>query len=169
MQEAVIRELGLGQSGAAFAAMRALRTHLSDEHAFAAAVDGLQRPQGYRLAAVFEAAGAPQAAAVAGFRITHHLAWGRTLYLDDLSTRPEARRRGHARLLLGWLEAEARSQGCDELHLDSGVGPERRNAHRLYFNAGLRIASHHFVHELGEAQSATPPRGSRPPQEPREP
>jgi hypothetical protein len=43
------------------------------------------------------------------------------------------------------LRAEARRLQCDELHLDSGVGPERQDAHRLYFNAGMRIASYHFV------------------------
>jgi hypothetical protein len=39
--------------------------------------------------------------------------------------------------------------GCDQLHLDSGVGPEREDAHRLYFNAGLRITAYHFVKGLG--------------------
>jgi hypothetical protein len=49
---------------------------------------------------------------------------------------------------MGWLEAEARRTGCDELHLDSGVGPEREAAHRLYFRHGMRIASHHFSRDL---------------------
>jgi hypothetical protein len=31
------------------------------------------------------------------------------------------------------------------LHLDSGVGHERADAHRLYFNAGFEIVSHHFA------------------------
>jgi hypothetical protein len=44
---------------------------------------------------------------------------------------------------------EACRAGCDELHLDSGVGPEREDAHRLYFNAGLRIASYHFSRPVG--------------------
>jgi hypothetical protein len=28
------------------------------------------------------------------------------------------------------------------------VGPDRVDAHRLYFNAGLRISSHHFARDL---------------------
>jgi GNAT superfamily N-acetyltransferase len=68
--------------------------------------------------------------------------------VDDLSTLPPARRRGHAQALLDWLAAEARRLGCDELHLDSGVGPDRAHAHRLYLNAGLRITSHHFARRL---------------------
>jgi hypothetical protein len=43
-----------------------------------------------------------------------------------------------------WLAVEACRAGCEQLHLDSGVGPEREDAHRLYFNAGLRISSYHF-------------------------
>jgi GNAT superfamily N-acetyltransferase len=85
---------------------------------------------------------------VAGFRVIRNLAWGDTLYVDDLSTHPDARRRGHAMALLEWCAAEARQLGCDELHLDSGVGPEREDAHRLYLNAGMRITSHHFARGL---------------------
>jgi GNAT superfamily N-acetyltransferase len=73
---------------------------------------------------------------VAGFRTGHNLAWGHYLYVDDLSTRPDARRRGHGRALL----EEAKRLGCDQFHLDSGVGLDRADAHRLYLNAGLVIA-----------------------------
>jgi hypothetical protein len=45
---------------------------------------------------------------------------------------------------MGWLLAEARRLGCDELHLDSGVGADRTDAHRLYLNQGMRISAHHF-------------------------
>jgi GNAT superfamily N-acetyltransferase len=139
-----VREIGPRETRLAFAAMRALRTHLRGEDAFARQVDALQRPEGYRLAGVFED-GAASAAAVAGFRVLHNLAWGRFLYVDDLSTLEGARRRGYGRALLDWLVAEARRLECDELHLDSGVGPQRAAAHRLYLNAGFRIASHHFA------------------------
>jgi GNAT superfamily N-acetyltransferase len=60
-----------------------------------------------------------------------------------------ARGRGHGRALLEWLADEAVRCGCDQLHLDSGVGPEREDAHRLYFNAGLRITGYHFAKGLG--------------------
>jgi hypothetical protein len=39
---------------------------------------------------------------------------------------------------------EGRRLGCTQFHLDSGVGIEREDAHRLYFNTGLRITSYHF-------------------------
>jgi GNAT superfamily N-acetyltransferase len=77
-----------------------------------------------------------------------NLALGRYLYVDDLSTVPAARQQGHARDLLSWLHQEARRSGCRYLHLDSGVGSDRVDAHRLYFNAGYRISSHHFGREV---------------------
>jgi GNAT superfamily N-acetyltransferase len=126
--------------------MRALRTHYEDEAAFVERVDEVQRPQGYRLVGAFEDG---RCVAVAGFRVIHNLAWGDCLYVDDLSTHPDRRRRGHGRTLLEWCEAEAARLGCGEFHLDSGVGPEREDAHRLYFNTGLRITSYHFAKPVG--------------------
>lgn len=121
--------------------MRELRRQYADEGDFVRRVNEVQRPEGYRIVGAFEG---DRCVAVAGFRVVHNLAWGDALYVDDLSTLPEARGRGHGRALLEWCKDEGRRQGCTQLHLDSGVGPEREDAHRLYFNTGLRIASHHF-------------------------
>ena len=125
--------------------MRALRTQLTDAESFARHVDDAQRPEGYRLVGGFEGG---RVVAVAGFRVMNTLFSGRVLYIDDLSTLPGARRAGHAGRLLDWCEEEARRLGCDELHLDSAVGREREDAHRLYFNKRLRIASYHFTKPL---------------------
>jgi GNAT superfamily N-acetyltransferase len=143
----LIRELAAGETRLAFAALRELRPHWGDEAEFVRRVDEVQRAEGYRLVAAFDE-GREEAAAVAGFRVGHMLAWGRFLYVDDLSTLPVARRRGHGRALLEWLAEEARRLGCEQLHLDSGVGPDRQDAHRLYLNSGLRISSHHFSRSL---------------------
>src|SRR6478609_645000 len=134
-----ISELGPGEAGMAAAALLALRPHFGDAEAVAARAEE-QRAEGYRLAAVL-VPGEPDAPAVAGFRIARNLAWGRHLYVDDLSTLPEARGHGYGAALMDWLIERARSEGCAELHLDSGVGPERESAHRLYFGSRLRIAS----------------------------
>lgn len=142
--EPAIRELLPPETGLAFEAMRELRNGLSDEQSFVRQVDEIQRPEGYRLVAAFEA-GVSEPSAVAGFRTAHGLAWGKYLYVDDLSTLPKARRRGHARALLKWLTGEAKRLGCDQLHLDSGVGIDRSNAHRLYLNTGMVISAHHFA------------------------
>ena len=147
-----IEELHAGETGRAFAAMHALRPQLAGEDEFARRVDEHQRPEGYRLVAAIEDDGS--VAAVAGLRVLNTLAFGRVLYLDDLSTLPAARRRGHARALLAWCVAEATRLDCDALHLDSGVGADRQHAHRLYFSTGMRITSYHFArgvdHNPGE-------------------
>lgn len=163
----------------AWPALSALRPQVPHPAALVQAVDGVQRAQGYRLVGAFESAEAgvhadadaaaeadseaeadadanaePQAdaMAVAGFRVLHTLAWGVTLYVDDLSTVEASRGHGHARALLHWLEGEADRLGCDELHLDSGVGPARHAAHRLYLNQGLAITAHHFSRRTGGPQ-----------------
>jgi GNAT superfamily N-acetyltransferase len=144
---AAIRELGAGETHLAHQAMRALRTAYEDEPKFAEHVDRVLRPAGYRLLGAFTS-DREQAVAVAGFRVGDSLAWGHYLYIDDLSTAPDARRQGHAGVLLDWLTEEARRLGCGQLHLDSGTGPERFDAHRLYHNHGLAIYSHHFARGL---------------------
>jgi GNAT superfamily N-acetyltransferase len=142
-----IRELPAGKTYLAHQAMRALRTAYEGEEKFAEHVDGVLRPTGYRLVAAF-VPGRAQAVAVAGFRVGDSLAWGHHIYVDDLSTAPDARRRGHAGALLDWLAEEGRRLGCGQLHLDSGTGPERFDAHRLYHNHSLAIYSHHFARGL---------------------
>jgi GNAT superfamily N-acetyltransferase len=129
--------------------MRALRTALEGEQEFSAYVDGVLRADGYRLIGAFMP-DRKQAVAVAGFRVGHSLAWGHYLYIDDLCAAPEARRQGHGGSLLDWLVREARRLGCRQLHLDSGTGPERFDAHRLYQRHGLSIYSHHFARGVGD-------------------
>jgi|SRR5436190_24358996 len=141
-----IAELGLGEAHVAAAALLALRPHFGDVDAVARRAEE-QRAEGYRIAAVI-VPGEPHAPAAAGFRIARNLAWGRHLYVDDLSTLPEARGHGYGAALMDWLIDRARAEGCAELHLDSGVGPERESAHRLYFGSRLRIASYHFTRVL---------------------
>ena len=138
-----IRELKPEETALAFPAMVELRPGIGSEPEFVARVNDLQGPEGCRLVASF-AEGHPQAVAAAGFRTAHFLAWGYAVYVDDLSSRPGFRRQGHAGALLDWLFEEARRLGCDQLHLDSSVGPDREEAPRLYLNKRLRISSHHF-------------------------
>jgi GNAT superfamily N-acetyltransferase len=142
-----VRELERGETALAAKTLLELRPALGSAAALVRQVDERQRPAGYRLVAVFED-GDEEAAAVAGFRINEYLAWGRHLYVDDLVTAAAHRGRGHADRLFAWLEDEARSAGCTQFHLDSGLGEDREDAHRFYFRHGLRIASFHFSREL---------------------
>lgn len=121
-----------------FAVMRELRPHIADAEAFVARVQR-QRANGYRLAALEDRG---EVRAVAGYRITENLVAGRFMYVDDLVTRDADRSRGYGGKLFDWLEDEARSEGCEQLHLDSGV--QRFDAHRFYLARRMAITSHHF-------------------------
>jgi GNAT superfamily N-acetyltransferase len=143
----LIRELAQGETHLAADAMLALRPHVGSAEEFVRRVDDVQRPAGYRLIAYF-VGGREQAVAAAGFRVNDYLAWGHSLYCDDLSTLPEHRGHGYAAALLDWMIEEARRLGCVEFHLDSGVAADRESAHRLYFNKRMRISSYHFSRKV---------------------
>ena len=81
-----------------------------------------------------------------GYRITTMLHRGRSIYIDDLCTLPEARGRGHAKSLLKYVLKEAKKEELKSIHLDSGH--HRHDAHRLYLNFGFNITSHHFAMDL---------------------
>lgn len=125
------------------ATMSELRPHVSAGE-FVARVQSQARAGGYRL--VF-AESAGDVRATAGYRVLECLAWGRVLYVDDLVTRAEDQGGGFGSALFDWLVDEARREGCDQLHLDSGV--QRFGAHRFYLGKGMDITSHHFAMRIG--------------------
>lgn len=122
---------------AAWEAVSILRPHLTLQDY----LDGVndQMASGYRALVICDS---DRVAAYAGFRVTHMLAWGRLLYIDDLVTHPDFREKGYGGHLLAWMIDEARRLGCPEVHLDSGH--QRFDAHSLYHKMGFRITSHHF-------------------------
>ena len=75
---------------ACFPAFHALRPHLSLD-AFVQQVRR-QSTQGYRIVAVRAGEQVPSAA---GYRFAEFLAWGKVLYVDDLTTLESARGQGH--------------------------------------------------------------------------
>ncbi len=143
-------ELRLASSDADIAACHAvmsqLRPHVRAEE-FVGRVRR-QMAQGYQLLAGSVRA---QVVAVAGFRLFDTLAWGRCLYVDDLVTDSVERSKGYGDHLMRWLIAHARSRGCHELHLDSGV--QRFDAHRFYLAQRMKISSHHFSIDLRAPRS----------------
>jgi GNAT superfamily N-acetyltransferase len=124
-----------------YGVMHQLRPHLGPED-FLAQVER-QKQQGYQLA-YLEVGG--EVRAVAGYRISECLAWGRFLYVDDLVTRSADQSAGFGSRLFDWVVADAQKHGCDQIHLDSGV--QRHGAHRFYLHKGLDITSHHFAMRL---------------------
>lgn len=84
--------------------------------------------------------------AIAGFRISHCLAYGKFLYIDDLVVDEAVRSQGYGQQIFQWLIDYARNHECEQLHLDSGV--QRFQAHRFYFQQQMSITSHHFALKL---------------------
>lgn len=121
--------------------MQALRSHIAGDE-FVARVRN-QEKSGYRLVFVEDR---NDLVAVAGFRVTENLAWGRFLYIDDLVTAADYRSNGYGAKLLSWLREYAIKEECGQLHLDSGF--QRENAHRFYECEGLSKSGFHFAENL---------------------
>ena len=122
-------------------AMRELRPHIAVNQ-FLTRVRS-QENAGYRLAYIQEQGGV---VAVAGFRVGENLAWGRFLCVDDLVTLPAHRSKRHGARLLSWLRKYAVKEGCQQMHLDSGI--QRKDAHRFYEREGMKVAGFHFSENL---------------------
>jgi GNAT superfamily N-acetyltransferase len=99
-----------------------------------------QTEEGYQIVFIGEGG---QAAAAAGFRFLHTMAWGHVLYIDDLVAREASRGKGLGTLLLKHLQKEAGEKGCDAVHLDTGY--QRHLAHLAYLRNGFRIDCHHMA------------------------
>jgi len=124
-----------------FPAMHQLRTELAEDK-FVDLVKTIMR-DGFQLAALRDN---DRVVCVAGFRISHNLVHGKHLYVDDLSTLADARSKGFGSQMISWLRNLARSEGCNVLHLDSGV--QRHAAHKFYLNQNMSIVSHHFAEKI---------------------
>lgn len=126
-----------------FSIVQILRPHFTTADQFIQQVQRQQQQSGYQIAYVEER---ESIQAIAGFRTTECLAWGKFLYIDDLVTAEAERSKGYGDQLLRWLVNYARQQGCDSLQLDSGV--QRFAAHRFYFRQRMEITSYHFALKL---------------------
>jgi GNAT superfamily N-acetyltransferase len=121
-----------------FPVMRQLRSHLNEDQ-YLTMVDRQQHTDNYHVAAVIEDGGVK---CVAGYRISECLSYGRFLYVDDLVTDENSRSSNYGKQMMDWLVGEAKSNGCDQLHLDSGV--QRHSAHRFYLRERMDITAYHF-------------------------
>ena len=124
-----------------FSVMAELRPHVAEAD-FVARIRRQQK-NGYHLAFLTDK---KVVKAVAGYRFSESLSWGKFLYVDDLATAEKFRSSGQGQRLFQWLVKEAKARGCDQLHLDSGV--QRFGAHRFYLASRMDIIAHHFSMKL---------------------
>jgi GNAT superfamily N-acetyltransferase len=140
----VIFEVEPAQTASTWPVMRQLRPHL-DENQYLAAVARMRESDGFRLLA---ASIGGKVGAVAGFRTMEMLYCGRILSVDDLVTDEAMRSKGLGTALLDWLTREARSLGCAQIHLDSGL--HRVDAHRFYDRESFMKTAFHFATTIGD-------------------
>jgi GNAT superfamily N-acetyltransferase len=124
-----------------FPVMLELRPHLVEAD-FVARIQRQQK-DGYHLAFLTDK---NIVKALAGYRFSGSLSWGKFMYVDDLVTAEKFRSQGHGQKLFQWLVKEAKAKDCDQLHLDSGV--QRFGAHRFYLASRMDIIAHHFSMKL---------------------
>lgn len=122
-----------------FTVMQELRLALTSAEEFVARVQQ-QQAEGFQLAFLQRE---EEVVTVAGFRVQHMLASGLTMYVDDLVTVDAFRSQGNGKIMLDWLIARARGEGCETFSLDSGT--HRREAHAFYFRERMRVSSFHFM------------------------
>ena len=127
------------QIRAAFRVVQALRPHINDPERMVEQVLR-QMEAGYQMVGIREGA---EYVSYTGFRFCEFLAWGKVIYIDDLSTLPETRGKGYGAALLDYVKDLAIQHGCDGVHLDTGYS--RHDAHRLYLNKGYTLNCHHMM------------------------
>lgn len=118
--------------------MQELRPELSAQHI----VDSIKRQQqnGYVLLSLWQK---EEPIALAGYVISEKLGWGKHMYIDDLVVSESQRHSGIGQRLLRECKRICQFEGCESLHLDSGV--QRFGAHRFYLANQFDITSHHFA------------------------
>lgn len=122
--------------------MSQLRTHVP-QYEYLNRVKRQSQTGGYQIAALFDDG---QIGCVAGYRISECLAWGKFMYVDDLVSNQNGRSKNYGKQMLAWLVDEARKNGCEEFHLDSGV--QRHGAHRFYLRERMDISCFHFSKKI---------------------
>lgn len=118
-----------------------LRPHLTPESFAHVYAEG--HPQGLRYTAVYDD---DRCGAVAGWRFVATTVALRKLYVDDLVTASDDRRRGVRSALLRELANRTREADCRVMELDSGA--DREDAHRFYFREGMVIRGLHVIRRL---------------------
>lgn len=124
-----------------FALMQQLRSDLKHKD-FNQQVSS-QIKEGYHLFCMQKSS---EIVALCGCWVRTNLAWGKHLYIDDLISSEHKRSLGYGKEMMEYVIKFAKEQGCQEIHLDSGV--QRFQAHKFYLREDFKIGSHHFSKEL---------------------
>ena len=98
---------------------------------------------GYRMIGVFDG---KNCIGVSGFWIGTKLYSDKYLEADNVVIDKNYRSKGIGKLLMDWLEAEAKRKGCKMLMLDAYV--ENFSGHKFYYREGFIARGFHFLKKL---------------------
>jgi ribosomal protein S18 acetylase RimI-like enzyme len=101
------------------------------------------RDAGYRVLAAWRG---DRALALAGYRVSENLIYGRFLYVDDLVSATDHRGKGLGARLLQELSAIGSREGCRRLVLDTAAA--NTSARRFYTREGLHDLAVGFIKPL---------------------
>lgn len=115
-----------------------LRPHLSEEN-FVTQVLRQMRESNFRLVYLNDG----EIKAVGGIRVAEWLAGGKSLEVEDLVTKENARSSGCGGALFDWIVEYAKRENCNQIKLVSHV--TRYGAHKFYLRKGMKIEAHYFL------------------------
>ena len=98
---------------------------------------------GYRMIGVFDA---DKCIGVSGFWLGTKLYSDKYLEADNVVIDKGYRSKGIGKLLMDWLEEEAKRKGCKMLMLDAYV--ENFSGHKFYWREGYTARGFHFLKKL---------------------
>ena len=98
---------------------------------------------GYRMIGVFDG---KKSIGVSGFWLGTKLYSDKYLEADNVVIDKAYRSKGIGKLLMDWLEAEAKRKGCKILMLDAYV--ENFSGHKFYYREGFIARGFHFLKKL---------------------
>lgn len=98
---------------------------------------------GYRMVGVFDR---KKCMGISGVWISTKLYADKYLEPDNVVIAPNYRSKGVGKLLMTWLEKEARKNGCKTILLDAYV--ENFSGHKFYYREGFVARGFHFLKRL---------------------
>jgi len=84
--------------------------------------------------------------AVSGYWIGAKIYCGKYLEIDNLVVSAEYRSKSIGKLLVDWMQEEAKKRGCKNVLLDAYV--ENFKAHRFYYREGFIARGFHYLKKL---------------------
>lgn len=85
---------------------------------------------------------------VSGYWLGAKLYSGKYLEIDNFIVEASSRHKGIGKLLVDWMVAEAKAQGCETVMLDAYV--ENFTAHKFYYRQGFVARGFHYLKKISE-------------------